>query len=153
MSDSEKQRLIAAEARVKQQTTHSGVDEIRALMNELDIRISRLEDITPEEALEVLDMFDRVADKLESIQQLGTPLPSEYSQFESILSHFLSQGSKYVKKVGGKQELEALRLADIHKEEYWWWRIDEVVAKDRMDRIKRWMTISLIWMTLTARWC
>jgi tetratricopeptide (TPR) repeat protein len=113
-------------------------------MNILDIRFSRLEDITPEEALEVLDMFDQVADKLESIQQLGTPLPSEYSQFESILSYFLSKGSQYVKKVGGKQELEALRQADSHKEEYWWWRIDEIMAKDRIDRIKRWLTISLI---------
>jgi tetratricopeptide (TPR) repeat protein len=144
MSNRDEQKLAAAEARVKQQTTHSGVDEIRKLLNSLDIRITRLREETPEDALEMLSLFDQVTEKLERTQQLGTPLASEYSQFETILSRFLSQGALFIQKAGGQPVLEAIRQANPPKEERWWWRIDEVIANDRAVRIKRWLRTGLI---------
>ncbi len=121
----------------KQPRTQAG--ELREILATLEKRIAKLREISPEDALEILPLFDQANGKLDILEKAGVTTSGEATQLELLLSQFHTKQREFVRKVGGVAAMQQTRQAHQPDESQWWWFIDEAIAKERQSKFIRWI--------------
>lgn len=130
-------KAAAVEAKLKIKRPRTPADELREVLKTLETRIARLDDCPPDEALEMLSLFDQAAAGLDRLQDLGMSPGSERSQFETITSQFRKKMALFVSRAGGARAMERVRHLHQPPADRWWWRADEILAAERKAKIRR----------------
>ena len=130
-------KAAIVEAKLKMKRLRTPADELRETLKTLETRTARLDDCSPDEALEMLSLFDQAAAGLDRLQDLGMPPGSESSQFETITFQFRKKMALFVSRAGGAQAMEGARNLYQPPSDSWWWRADEILAAERKVKIWR----------------
>ncbi len=130
-------KAAIVEAQLKIKRPRTPVDELREVLKTLETRTARLDDCSPDEALEMLSLFDLATAGLDRLQDLGMSPGSERSQFETITSQFRKKMALFVRRVGGARAMEDTRHLHQPPADHWWWRVDEILAAERKTKIRR----------------
>jgi tetratricopeptide (TPR) repeat protein len=115
--------------------------EFRKLLKTLDNRISRLADLSPENALEILALFDRVDDGMAELQGRGMNLASELGQLETLSAQFERKSALFIRRIGGPVVLQQARAGRNPGKSHWWWYVDESLARESKQQALRWLKI------------
>ena len=130
-------KAAVAEAKLKIKRPRTPADELREVLQTLETRTVRLDDCSPDEALEMLSLFDQAVAGLDRLQDLGMSLGSEMSQFETVTYQFRKKMALFVSRVGGARAMEDARRLHRSSADRWWWRADEILAAERKTKIRR----------------
>jgi len=104
---------------------------LRLKMKKLDTLISSLSEISPEDSLEILSLFDHVNQVTEELGQGGMNLDSELGQVETLTARFYKKQALFIRRIGGAQKLIDARTVRQPSADLWWWYVDESLAEDR----------------------
>jgi tetratricopeptide (TPR) repeat protein len=141
-----KNALVAAMSTKNQ--PHTQVAELRDLLTTLEMRVAKLKEISPGDALEILPLMDQARERLEALKAAGANASSEDSQFESLLLQLDKKRSVFLNRVGGPTALRQSRMERQPDKSAWWWFIDQGLAEERQSKIKRWAIIGTIVVAL-----
>lgn len=125
-------------------------EELRQALTTLEKRIARLKELPPEQAWEILDLFDSVHLLRQRLRAAGMNMSSEESLFETIQSQFISHAGLFLSRIGGAEVLARKRQELQPDPEHWWWQIDLHQAEIRQARLRRYGIIGLIAVLLLA---
>jgi tetratricopeptide (TPR) repeat protein len=135
-TDNEKAALAAAKSGRTLPRTQLGA--LRDLLLTIEKRIVKLKEISSEEALEILLLFDQAANRLTTLENAGGSTSSERPHFESLLLQFQKRRPLFVRRVGGAVALREARQTHQPDEGHWWWYTDEALARQRKSLLLRW---------------
>jgi len=135
-TENEKTALAAARSIKNQPRTQ--VAELRDLLTTIEMRIAKLKEISPEDALGILSLLDQARERLNALKAAGGGANSEDSQFESLLLQLDKKRSLFLNRVGGPVVLRQARKQRQPDESDWWWYIDRDIAERRQAMVKRW---------------
>lgn len=145
-TENQKNALVAARSAKNQ--PHTQVAELRDLLTTLEMRIAKLKEISPEDALEILPLLDQTRERLDALQAAGAGASSEDSQFESLLLQFEKKRPVFLNRVGGPAVLRQVRTERQPDKSAWWWFIDQSLAEERQAKIKRLAIIGTVVVAL-----
>ncbi len=111
-------------------------DELRALLDRCEHRVSHLQGAGPQ-ALELLRDLDRVAVLLTTLERKGMDVRPERARLETVEGQLRHQAARFVAEVGPRLVAERPRGGR------WWWHLDEVVAQQRRRARRRLLKIGL----------
>jgi len=134
-TENQKNALVAARSAKNQ--PHTQLAELRDLLITLEMRIAKLKEISPEDALEILPLLDQARERLDALKAAGAVTSSEDSQFESLLLQLDKKRSFFLNRVGGPTFLRQSRMERQPDKNAWWWFIDQSLAEERQAKIKR----------------
>ena len=146
----DRSKAAIAAAQVSQKKPQTRVESLRVLLNNLQLRIVRLPQAHNEDALQIPVMLDQAADLLDEIQQSGGSASSEESLFETILAQFQKYRKAFLQRAGGAVALEKARQAHQPTADHWWWFVDETLAAERRQGIRRALIIGGISILVLA---
>ena len=145
-TENKKNALVTARS-VKNQP-HTQVAELRDLLTTLEMRIAKLKEISPEDALEILPLLDQARERLDALKAAGASASSEDSQFESLLLQLEKKRPVFLNRVGGAAALRQSRMERQPDKSAWWWFMDQSQAEERQAKVKRLATIGIIVVAL-----
>jgi tetratricopeptide (TPR) repeat protein len=135
-TDNEKAAL--AEAKSGRTLPRTQLGDLRDLLATIEKRVAKLKEIDPEEALEILWLFDQAQRRLTALASAGVNVGSEETHFESLLMQFRNHDSLFIRCVGGSAALRQARQDQQPDEDHWWWYVDEALASQRKSTLLRW---------------
>jgi tetratricopeptide (TPR) repeat protein len=144
--ENQKTALVAARSAKNQPQTQ--VAELRDLLTTLEMRIARLKEISPEDALEILPLLDQARERLDALKVAGASASSEDSQFESLLLQLEKKRLFFLNRVGGAAALRQSRMERQPDKSAWWWFMDQDLAEERQAKIKRLAVIGTVVIAL-----
>jgi tetratricopeptide (TPR) repeat protein len=96
------------------------------------------------DGIALLQLFDRIADRMDLLEQKGADLRAERGRFESLQKQFRRRGAALVARIG-----DAL-VRERPSEARWWWYIQEQINADRKRRLLRMAKFALAGLVLLA---
>ncbi|RMF35826.1 MAG: hypothetical protein D6759_04320 [Chloroflexi bacterium] len=118
-------------------------DELRALLDRCEYRVSHLRGAGPQ-ALELLRDLDRVVVLLATLERKGVDLRPERARLETVEGQLRHQAARFIAEVGPRLAAERPRGGR------WWWHLDEMVAQQRRRARRRLVKIGLAVLVLVA---
>jgi tetratricopeptide (TPR) repeat protein len=97
------------------------------------------------EGIALLQLFDRIADRIDLLEKKGADLRAERGRFESLQKQLRRRGAVLVARVG-----DAL-ARERPSEARWWWYIREQITADRkrrLFRVARFVLAGLVLLTV-----
>ncbi len=105
----------------KPQTLETKLDDVENILGRLSFGVGK-------EALSILDDLDQAKQRIDQLNEQGTPPKAEIAQFDSVCAMLRKEGREYLKQIGGVSVLKA-RRDEVHPpRENWWWYLDEELA-------------------------
>ena len=141
-TENEKKALVTLRSTRNQPRTQ--VAELRDILTTIEMRIAKLKEISPEDALGILPLLDQAKTRLDALEAAvgGTSREglarSEDSQFESLLMQLDKKSTVFMNRVGGPAVLRQARKERQPDKSDWWWFIDQDLAQKRQLKVKRW---------------
>ena len=131
-------------------TASTPAEELRIILGELEGRVGKLGFGDSGEPVELLLALDRANALLEELAERGANLSGERGRFETVGQQFRRKGKRFLRSVGGRRELQALRAAQPRTPPAanWWWYIDELL--DGEQRTRRSGTLRTIGITVAV---
>jgi Tfp pilus assembly protein PilF len=145
-TENQKNAIVAARSAKNQ--PHTQVGELRDLLTTIEMRIAKLKEISPEDALEILPLLDQAHERLNALKAVGASASSEDSQFESLLLQLEKNRSVFLNRVGGPTAFRKSRMERQPEKSAWWWFIDQDLAEERQAKIKRLAIIGTVVVAL-----
>lgn len=109
-------------------------ERVREALEDAERLIPRLRE-SGHEALELPRLFDQITTALEELTQSGVDVRAERARFESVQERLRSYRARFVREVG--EALREERSAIRPDRARWWWYLDEIVAQERKQRLRR----------------
>jgi tetratricopeptide (TPR) repeat protein len=130
-------KAAIAAAKASQRKPQTLAESLRALLNDLQLRIIRLPEGRTEDAMQIPVMLDQAAAWLDDLHRAGGAASSEESLFETILAQFQKNRKVFLRRVGGAAALEKARQEQQPTADHWWWFVDQALAKERRQATRR----------------
>jgi len=128
-------------AKQAQYEPRTQVEILRNLLKDLELRIARLHESSPNTALEIPNLLDLAMEKIDHLRQAGGITGSEDSYFETITSQFYSKRRQFLTRIGGASVLVKARQENSPSEDRWWWFVDQAVVQERWAFARRMLMI------------
>jgi len=116
---------------------------VREALFEIESALPRLRG-TGRQALELLHLFDRVADALTELEEGGVDVRAERARFEGVQQRLRRKGAIFLAEAGAALQSERAQVGPDR--ERWWWFLDETLAQERRQRGRR----ALAWALAAA---
>lgn len=116
-------------------------DDVREALSEAERLMANLRKAGPQE-VELLSLFDEIANGLQELEAAGMDARVERSRFETVQLQLDRNKGRFLTKVG-KAFGEAREAAQPDREQPWWF-IDEEWAQERRQKLRRVLTIGAI---------
>ncbi len=131
----------SAETQLKTQTKipPTKAAEFREVLKTLENRLARLSELSPDSALEILDLFDQVNDGMVELQGRGMNVASELGQFETLSAQLKKKRTVFLRRIGGPAILQEQRTTHQPGEDRWWWYVDHSLAQEGKEKAIRWL--------------
>jgi tetratricopeptide (TPR) repeat protein len=130
MTQAEVERMTAAQLKAQSQRPQTKAESLRQVMKNLEMRITKLSEISPEQTLEILSLFDDADHILGELQERGMEVTSELGQLETLRAQFYKMRATFIRKIGGPQELAKARQRQAPSSDRWWWYVDKSLAEE-----------------------
>jgi len=115
---------------------HTPAERVREALDDAEGLLPRLRG-SGREALELPRLFDQIVTALEELEQNGVDVRAERARFESVQERLRSHRVRFLREVG--TAYQEARMAVQPDRARWWWYIDEIVAQERKQRLRRLM--------------
>jgi len=139
METTHKDKRIAAVLEAQRQKPATRAEELREILQHLDLCLARLPEATPQTALEIPALFDQADQVLQELQAKGMNVAGEIGRIEGLSARFRKHLAIFVRRAGGSQALAAARQARQPSQDRWWWHADEILAAHRRQNTIRWL--------------
>lgn len=126
-------RLLEASAGKEPQTP---AEELRALLEELEIRVANMEG-TGEEVLAIPRLLDRATTLVANLRAMGVDVRPEETRLLTVQGLLRRKARIFVREAGKGGGLKAARARVSPPTEHWWWYLDEYVVRQRRQRLAR----------------
>ena len=103
---------------------------LRESLRVMENRIAKLDEATPDSALELLSLFDQVDKDMDELQVCGMNLASELGQIDTLTAQFKKKRALLIRKVGGPQVIAEARKIRQPTTDHWWWYVDQSLAAE-----------------------
>ncbi|NLE43582.1 MAG: tetratricopeptide repeat protein [Chloroflexi bacterium] len=115
----------------------SPADRVREALDRAEIQIVNVRG-QGVNALELLHLFDSVAVGLAELEQSGADIRAERTRFDTVLGMFRTKQRRFLAEVGSalREERESVNPEQAR----WWWFIDHVVAEERQQTVRKYLT-------------
>lgn len=143
-------KAAIAIAKNSQKTPRTQVEALREILNDLELRITRLGESNSQDALQVLTMLDQAVAILSGLHRAGGVTGSEDSYFGTIKAQFHAKRRQFISRIGGAAALAKARQERQPPEDHWWWFIDQALAQERRALMRRVLVIGGIAVLLLA---
>ena len=130
MTQAEAERITAAQLKAQSQKPQTKAESLRQVMKNLGMRITKLSEISSEQTLEILSLFDDADRILGELQDREMEMTSELGQLETLRTQFHKIRPAFIRKIGGPQELAKARQERAPSSDRWWWYIDKSLAEE-----------------------
>ena len=141
MADHKTEKHTQVQLKTQTQKPQTRIEVLRAVLKDLEKRITRLSEINTPTALEILSLLDRANDLIDELQARGINISSEVGQFKTLAAKFLRVKSVFIRKIGGSPKLADLRQERYPSEEHWWWYVDVKLAEENKQKTIRLLRI------------
>jgi len=118
--------------------------QLRELLGQLEAHIGKLSHDPREEVQKIPVLFDEVHALIAELDYAGIPLSAEVSRFETASATLRRKARLFLRKVGGREGLAALRPKRTPSPEQWWWFIDQWLAEQGKAQRRRELRFLLI---------
>ncbi|HDQ73388.1 MAG TPA: hypothetical protein ENN19_15040 [Chloroflexi bacterium] len=110
------------------------LDRVRQPLEQAEGLLSSLQGVE-DGALRLLHLLDQVDEAIGELESAGADVRAEKARFESVQDRLRQRQAQFVRQVGRTlQEERAVVQSDRLR---WWWFLDESVALQRRERIRR----------------
>jgi hypothetical protein len=137
MTKTNQEKEPTRKLKVQPRNPQTKAEELRVCMKKLDMLIGRLSELSPEDALEILSLFDQVNKGMEALGESGMNLDSELGQADTLTTRFYKEQALFIRRIGGSRKLLDARTIRQPSADLWWWFVDDSLAKDRLQIIYR----------------
>ena len=135
---------------ISQKNPRTQAENLRELLKDLELRISRMRESNPQEAIQILILLDQAVESLTKLYQVGGGIESEVSYFETIKALFYSKRRVFISRIGGVAVLVKTRQEHQPLADHWWWFVDQALAQERRLLLRRVLAIGGIVVLLLA---
>ncbi len=136
-----REEAIILAGKQSQNKPQTQAEALRALLNDLELRIARLQESNPKDALQIPDLFDQVEEIIERLHQAGGSTSSEDSHLETLKAQFNSKRHLFLSRIGGAAVLVKSRQSIAPPEDHWWWFVDQTLIQERRALTRRILAI------------
>lgn len=130
--------------------TRTPADHVREALDEAERLVSRLRGYGPN-AMELLHLIDRIAGKLDELEEAGVDVRPERSRLEMLQRQLEHNKARFLAEAGEtfRREREAVRPDRAR----WWWFLDETLAQERKRRLQRFLrSAAIVIVALAVAW-
>lgn len=118
---------------------HTPADDVRKALSDAERQVANLRKAGPQ-VVELLSLFDEIAERLQDLEAAGMDVRVERSRFETVRLQLDRNKGRFLAKTG-KAFGEAREATQPDRERGWWF-IDEEWAQERQQKLRRVLTIS-----------
>ena len=111
--------------------------QLRQLINQIEIILGKLQISEVPELESIPTLFDQTAHLLDTLDESGANIASEYARFDTICATFRKNGNQYIKALGGRRAYVDLRERNTPDKNHWWWYLDEYLDQQLRNRQKK----------------
>lgn len=131
-------------------TTRTSVDHVREALDKAERLLPNLRGGGPQ-VLELLRLFDQAASALAEFGAAGVDVRAERGRFETLERQLRQRQNRFLAEAGAALHEERASVQPDRVR--WWWFLDEEVARQRVQRLRR----ALVWglvvvLLLTGLW-
>lgn len=137
MMNIDPEKRAAAQLKTQTQVPKTRASELRDILKSLETRLTKLNETTPESALEILTFFDQADQILDELQERGMTASSERGQIETISAQFSKKRELFIRRIGGPEALALARKEHQPQEDRWWWYVDKSLAVENKEKTLR----------------
>ncbi|MCJ7701486.1 MAG: hypothetical protein MUO62_07885 [Anaerolineales bacterium] len=137
MTNIDPEKRAAAQLKTQTQVPKTRASELRDILKSLETRLTKLNETTPESALEILTFFDQADQILDELQERGMTASSERGQIETISAQFRKKRELFIRRIGGPEALALARKEHQPQEDRWWWYVDKSLAVENKEKTLR----------------
>ncbi len=118
---------------------HTPLEELRGLLHDLELRVARLEEQSPANALAILPMMDDAIRRLDNLREAGSSVNSEATLLETVQAQLHKNRKLFLARIGGASALAEARAArqSPPPPEHWWWFVDQSLAAERRRTLRK----------------
>ncbi|MFL7794691.1 MAG: tetratricopeptide repeat protein [Anaerolineae bacterium] len=126
---------------------HTPADNIREALGEAERLVATLRETGPQ-IVQLLHLLDQVAEGLDELELGGMDVRVERSRFETVQAQLGRRKGRFLARAGGAfgEAREAVQLDRAH----WWWSIDEACRREKKQRLRRWLIVGAVVVSLLA---
>ena len=106
-------------------------ESISSLLDKMEGLLGRIGPGSGKQVLDLLLLMDEVSARIQEQEGRGAVLLAEKTQFASIQASIKKDAAQLLRELGGAAGLQAERLRHNVAETAWWWRLEQVVARDK----------------------
>ncbi|MCX7683299.1 MAG: tetratricopeptide repeat protein [Anaerolineae bacterium] len=116
-------------------TAHTPADRVREALDKSEKILATLRGSGPK-VLSLLHLMDRAAASLAELEALGVDVRAEQVRFESVKGQLRNRKTRFLREA--KTALLEERALVQPERDRWWWFLDEEVALERKQNLRRW---------------
>jgi tetratricopeptide (TPR) repeat protein len=118
---------------------HTPADDVREALGDAERLVCNLRKAGPRQAVELLHLFDKIADGLGDLEAAGMDVRAEKSRFETVQRQFDRDKGRFLSNAG--KAFHEVRQAEQPGRERWWWFVDEEWTQERRHKLRRVLSI------------
>ena len=121
-------------------------NQLRQLISQIEINLGKIQISSTEELQDIPVLFDQTANLLDSLEESGANIDSEYARFDTVCAAYRKNGTQFIKALGGRDAYMRLKEGHAPEKERWWWYLDEYLdsqLRSRRNRTLRSMLITI----------
>jgi len=129
------------------QRPQTNVEKLRSDLDQLEKLVGSLRYLEAEDVKKIPQLFDQVDEGFEIVDQSGTDLKGERTQWETVSHNFEKQAASFIRILGGRETLHHLRSVIHPKAEQWWWYPDRLLTQSRKSQAMRvgfWIGLAVV---------
>jgi tetratricopeptide (TPR) repeat protein len=120
---------------------HTPADNVRETLNDAERLVANLRRAGPQ-VVELLRLFDEIADGLEELEAEGMDVRVERSRFETVQLQLDSRKGRFLTEAG--RAFDEARKAAQPDRGRWWWFVDQERAQERRQKLRRTLVIGAV---------
>ena len=113
--------------------------QLRELINQIEINLGRIQISDSVELQNLPILFDQTAALLDSLEEGGANIASEYTRFDTVCATYRKNGAQYIKALGGRTAYINMREQHSPEKDHWWWFLDKYLDDQMRIRQKKTM--------------
>ena len=130
---------------------YSHQKSISEILDQLEIDVSKLGQLTDQKAKNILFSLDEVSNRFDELHAKGVSQTGDEAQFEYILDNLKKNSKNFIKDIGGIHNYVELRSQREPDPVEWWWFLDEIQKQRKKAQQKRtFITAGIIVIVLVA---
>lgn len=122
-------------------------DDVREALGDAEKLVAGLRE-TGSQVVQLLHLLDQISEGLDELESSGMDVRAERSRFETIQSQFGRRKGRFLARAG--EAFSEAREAVQPDQARWWWFIDDAWRQERKHRLRRWLIIGAVVISLIA---